>query len=386
MPDRIGYLKEIGLDYGWGPTAMIEWGLEHIHVYAGLPWWASIMATALTFRLCLLPLFKKSSDMGARQQAMQHITKPLSEKMMLAFRTNDTENAAKLRQELKSINQRAGIKLSSMFTPALLQGVFGFCAFKLLRAMANLPVPGLEEGGLWWFSDLTQTDPYYALPAIMAVSMHFVFRFGGESGAPMTNPAMKPILLYIMPGVIFISTIFMPACLNVWLATTGVTGIFQVMTFRNPSVRSALGMAPLVPTDPRSPQSGNIGRQPPTSNTIDVKGTSRPYSANAANNFQSGVRYQAPNLNKATNDAVDLHEEQNKNQDVISRTADSISDNFENIRKGMTKFIGDSMAQARSRSANKNGPESKTRSKDFLKRAEEYESRWKRMNEKSGKQ
>lgn len=33
-----------------------------------------------------------------------------------------------------------------------------------LRQMANLPVDSMKTGGLYWFTDLTLPDPFYALP------------------------------------------------------------------------------------------------------------------------------------------------------------------------------------------------------------------------------
>lgn len=375
MPEQIGYLKEIGLDYGWGPTAMIEWGLEHIHVYTGLPWWGSVMATALCFRLALLPMFKRSSDIGARQAAMQPITKPLSAKMMEAYKTNDIETAARLRSEINSINKRAGISMSALMGPALLQGVFGFCAFKLMRAMANLPVPGLEDGGLLWFTDLTQRDPYLALPAIMALSMHVIFRMGGESGAPMANPAMRPIMLYVMPGLVFVSTIWMPACLDLWLATTGLTGMAQVALFRQAGVRSALGMAPLVPTDPRTP-----GAHPAAANTIDVKGTSRP-SPNQP------LRYQAPNIKTsspsgASQSSAPITEE--PKPDLITRTKERMTTSINSMSDGFKTTYAEAQAKAASYGS-RNQKVSKTRSKEFLKQAADYERRWQKVQKGTAK-
>ncbi|KAK8067343.1 YidC/Oxa1 family membrane protein insertase [Apiospora hydei] len=54
MPEQIGYLKDLGLDFGWGPTAMCEWMVEHFHVTAGLPWWGAIGAAALVIRLVMV--------------------------------------------------------------------------------------------------------------------------------------------------------------------------------------------------------------------------------------------------------------------------------------------------------------------------------------------
>ncbi|KAF1346301.1 60Kd inner membrane protein-domain-containing protein [Delphinella strobiligena] len=344
MPEQIGYLKEIGLDYGWGPTAMIEWGLEHVHVYSGLPWWGSIVATALCFRLALFPLFLRSSDVGARQAAMLPITKPLTTRMMEAFKAQDMET---------------GISMTVLMGPALLQAVFGFCAFKLMRAMANLPVPGLENGGILWFVDLTQRDPYLALPAIMAISMHAIFRMGGESGAPMQNPAMRPFMLYVMPGLVFISTVWLPANLNLWLATTGLVGMAQVSLFRQADVRSALGMAPLVPNDPRTP-----GAHPGPANTIDVKGFSRPSSSQS-------LRYQAPNIKTGSPSGASQTKE---------RMTSGINDMSEGLKTAYTEF------QAKAASyGGRNQKVSKTRSKEFLKQAAEYERRWQKAQRGSAK-
>jgi len=39
--------------------------------------------------------------------------------------------------------------------------------------MANLPVESMKTGGLAWFTDLTVSDPYFALP-VMTVLMLYV--------------------------------------------------------------------------------------------------------------------------------------------------------------------------------------------------------------------
>ena len=44
MPENIGYLQKIGLDYGYGPTSIMQWIVEHIHVYSGWGWGAFTLA------------------------------------------------------------------------------------------------------------------------------------------------------------------------------------------------------------------------------------------------------------------------------------------------------------------------------------------------------
>jgi YidC/Oxa1 family membrane protein insertase len=175
IPEHIGYLKSIGIDYGFGPTGFVEWILEHIHILCGTPWWASIALTAITFRIISFKAFVGASDNAAKMSTISHITKPLQQKMSEASRAGDTQRALMHRQELQLVYKRAGIKLWKSMAP-LLQGLIGYGTFVLIRAMSNLPVPGLETGGILWFSNLTIPDPYFILPLATAGILHLVLR------------------------------------------------------------------------------------------------------------------------------------------------------------------------------------------------------------------
>ena len=55
--------------------------------------------------------------------------------------------------------------------------------------MANLPVPSLQTGGLWWFQDLTVSDPIYVLPLVVTATMWCVLEVSW--GWPSAEPARK---------------------------------------------------------------------------------------------------------------------------------------------------------------------------------------------------
>ncbi len=175
IPERIGYLKDLGLDYGWGPTAFIQFLLEHIHIYTGTPWWASILLTAVTVRLALFKPYVGAADASARLAKIQPITAPVRDKMMACQRTGDQQGMLLARQELKEIHKKADIKTYKAFVP-LLQVFLGFGTFRLFRGMASLPVPGLETGGLLWLQDLTVPDPYYILPVVTSAAFYLLMR------------------------------------------------------------------------------------------------------------------------------------------------------------------------------------------------------------------
>lgn len=174
IPERIGYLKELGLDYGWGPTATMEWLLEHVHVYTGTPWWASIMLTAVIVRLVLFKPYINLSDLTARMQALKPVLEPIQERMKVARASNDNIAAMQVRDELIRAYKLGGIKLYRSFVPIFAQMFLGFGVFRLMRGMASLPVPGLENGGLLWLKDLTIADPYLILPLAMGGILHLL--------------------------------------------------------------------------------------------------------------------------------------------------------------------------------------------------------------------
>ncbi|GAB7328965.1 hypothetical protein MBLNU13_g00832t1 [Cladosporium sp. NU13] len=301
IPERLGFLKEIGLDYGWGPTSVIQWTLEHIHITGGLPWWGAIAATAILVRVATFPLYLKSADQAARQSALMTITAPISARMTAAQKANDQTGVMRAWSELNAVRKRAGMSYTKQFAPMLVQSVIGYCSFKLMRGMANLPVPGLKDGGFGWVTDLTITDGYLLLPAIMAGAMHVMFRYGGESGQnnELMNPGMKSFMLWGMPGVIFLITGWQPAALCIWFAASGAWAMGQAMLMQKPAVRKFFGITPMYRAKANDSENSSknlmaIARaatQKPGA-VVDTTATSK----SAPKTGSSAMSYQAPNV------------------------------------------------------------------------------------------
>jgi YidC/Oxa1 family membrane protein insertase len=151
----------------------MEWLLEHIHVYAGTPWWVSISLAAFAIRAVLFKLNIDASDNGARMQAVRPLTDPLNKKMM-AVRGDEVQKL-QVRAEIQQIHKRAGIKLWRSFAP-MIQLFTGYGMFVLLRGMALLHVPGMDSGGILWFQNLVFPDPLFILPTSTALILYWVLR------------------------------------------------------------------------------------------------------------------------------------------------------------------------------------------------------------------
>ena len=180
----LGFLRDAGLDFGWGPASLMQWVLEHFHVWGAFPWWGTVAATALFSRAVALPFILNSVDMGGRLAALAPLTKPITDRMRAAQQAGDTKAQQEIAREMKQVYSAAEIKFSKMLLPFIVQIPLGYGAWRLLRNIADLSTVGLEDGGLLWFVDLTVKDPYYTLPAVTA-SLLFIILKVGEAHPPI---------------------------------------------------------------------------------------------------------------------------------------------------------------------------------------------------------
>jgi YidC/Oxa1 family membrane protein insertase len=175
--DHIGFLKEMGIQYGFPYfTNSLQFLMEHIHVYAGTPWWATIVVSAITIRALLAVPFALGSHHGAKMAVIQPYLEEAKGRMQIAAEGNDILLKQQVTQEMQGLKNAIGLKMSWVFVPVVVQGILGFCAFKFIRAMALLPVPGLETGGFSWLTDLTIPDPTFIIPITMGITMHLIAR------------------------------------------------------------------------------------------------------------------------------------------------------------------------------------------------------------------
>lgn len=174
--DHTGQLSELGLDYGYGITTTFQRLLETIYLETGWGWAGSIMAATVVVRSGMFIFQALSSDKMAAMAALKPLTGPLQEKLNTAIAAGD-----KQKQDLYRMQQAAVMKpyyggMGWMAGFTVVQGVVGFSAFRCLRAMGELPVPGMVNDGFLWFTDLSVRDPYFILPATTTFIMYKIFK------------------------------------------------------------------------------------------------------------------------------------------------------------------------------------------------------------------
>lgn len=84
--------------------------------------------------------------------------------------------------------------------------------------MTSKPVESLKEGGLWWFMDLANTDPYYLLPLGTSITLYAVTSHTLKNTKNLT-PVVRnmfraiPVISFLFamrfPGVRYIALIYL---------------------------------------------------------------------------------------------------------------------------------------------------------------------------------
>ncbi|KAI1103464.1 60Kd inner membrane protein-domain-containing protein [Jackrogersella minutella] len=250
IPEQIGYLKHLGLDYGLGPTACCEWFVEHLYIYTGLPWWATLAAAAFAWRA----VFFVPTLIGSRHQSLlaelnqdPAYLKAKAEMEEAAWKTRDYVAQRQARTKMMMIKQSYGAKYTWSFI-SIWTIPFSYGMFRLVRGMASMPVPSMETGGFAWFTDLTIPDPYYILPAASIGLAALMFKQGRDAALTPPNPATEFVnkgMMYFLPPVMFLATAWLPAGIQWFFFVFSLGSVAQTAALLNPAIRRWSGIPPL---------------------------------------------------------------------------------------------------------------------------------------------
>ncbi|KAI8137367.1 60Kd inner membrane protein-domain-containing protein [Fennellomyces sp. T-0311] len=242
---QIGDFKAMGL-CNFTPVGGLEAMLEAVHVYTGLPWWGTIATATVLVRLALLPLMIKIQRNNAKMMNLNPEVSRLMENLKTAQAQGDSVAVGKYTNEMQSLFKKHGCHPMKSLGLPIIQMPVMVSFFMALRAMSELPVPGLTTGGLGWFTDLTAKDPYYALPVLSAAGVMAVLEAGTEVGA--ANPQSKGMKNFFrgMAVVMVPFTAWMPSSVFIYWITSNCVSITQILALKNPTIRKALDIPKLV--------------------------------------------------------------------------------------------------------------------------------------------
>ncbi|XP_075067578.1 mitochondrial inner membrane protein OXA1L [Mixophyes fleayi] len=242
-------LTDLGLG-GYSPTGLVQNCLEFLHVDMGLPWWGAIVSATLVARVLIFPLIVKGQREAAKlNNHMPQIT-ALTTRMNEAKQSGNKFEFSKAYTELTVYQKKHDVNPLRGFLVPLVQMPVFISFFVALRQMAFLPVPSLQSGGLWWFTDLTAADPIYVLPIIVTCSMLAVIELGAEFGVNNPQLVVMKNVMRVMPLAVFAFTLNFPTAVFMYWATSNFFSIAQVALLRIPAVRQKLKIPEKIIYDP----------------------------------------------------------------------------------------------------------------------------------------
>jgi YidC/Oxa1 family membrane protein insertase len=160
-------------------------------------WGWSIIALTIIINLAIFPLRHKSLVSMRRMQALQPQMKAIQDRYAGLKMTDPGRQ--KMQSEIMGLYKEKGVNPASGCVPMLLTLPILFAFYSLLSQSVELR--GASFG--WWIKDLSERDPLYITPVLMAVTM-----FWQQKMTPSTaDPAQQRIMMMmpLMFGVMFLA-------------------------------------------------------------------------------------------------------------------------------------------------------------------------------------
>ncbi|XP_022688550.1 mitochondrial inner membrane protein OXA1L-like isoform X1 [Varroa jacobsoni] len=242
--EATGSFAELGLG-GWSPSGLLQTFLYTVNSY-GLPWWMTIAATTLTFKLILFPLTIRSQKYAIRMNNHLPELQEIQQRQQIARQEGNNLELWKASNDYAVFLKEKNINpLKGMINMAV-QGPVFISFFFALKGMANLPLNSMKTGGMFWFTDLTVPDPFYALPVLTSLTLFATLKLGADSGVRLDNMKWGRYVLGAIPVILLPFTMNFPAAVVCYWSTSNLFTLGQVAVLRIPAVRQRLDLPKLV--------------------------------------------------------------------------------------------------------------------------------------------
>lgn len=181
-----------------------------------------IILFTVIVRAVLIPLYQFQQKSTTRMQEMQPEMQALREK----YASKDPESQQKLEEETAKLQEKYDYNPWIGCLPLIIQ-------LPILTAVyqAIIRTPELTQGHFLWMN-LGAADPYFILPLIAAIFMwynsYLMQVASGQKGG--MNVAMQ----WVMPIMIFIIVMRLPAAISLYMVTTNLFSVFQTLLINNP--------------------------------------------------------------------------------------------------------------------------------------------------------
>jgi len=202
---------ELVKDYGWVTIIAkpLFWLLEKIHSYVG-NWGWSIVLLTLLIKAVFFPLSAASYKSMARMKAITP--------RMQALRERFKGDPQKMHAALMELYKTEKVNPFGGCLPVVIQIPVFISLYWVLLSSVEM------RGAPWilWIHDLSQQDPFFILPVLMAVSMFLQTRLN-----PTPPDPVQAKMMMFMPIAFSVMFFFFPAGLVLYYVVNNVLSIAQ---------------------------------------------------------------------------------------------------------------------------------------------------------------
>jgi YidC/Oxa1 family membrane protein insertase len=205
------------VDYGmfWFITEPLARALMWSHGYVGNFGWAIILLT-VAINLAMFPLRVKQQMSMQKLQKLQPQIKTINDQLK-KLKPGDPRRA-EVQAKMMNVYKENGVNPVGGCLPLLLQLPFLYAFFNVLTITIELR----RAPWVLWIHDLSQYDPYFIMPLLMAGSMVVMQRM-----TPTTVDPQQARMMMIMPILMVFLFMTSPSGLMLYWLTGNLIGVGQ---------------------------------------------------------------------------------------------------------------------------------------------------------------
>jgi YidC/Oxa1 family membrane protein insertase len=209
--DQVGNKLSLVTDYGTLSvlSTPLFWLLARVHRLVG-NWGFTIIIVTLLLKLLFYPLSEASGRSMAKMKALAP--------RLNALRETYKDDREKLNRGMMELYQREKVNPLAGCLPMLIQIPVFLAFYWVLRDSVEIR----QAPFVFWINDLSARDPWFVLPAIMAVAMFVQYKLNPQVG----DPVQQKVFMF-MPIAMSATFAFFPAGLVLYWVTNTVLSILQ---------------------------------------------------------------------------------------------------------------------------------------------------------------
>lgn len=209
--DQVGPRLSLVTDYGTLSIVSrpLFWLLDRVDRLVG-NWGFAIIIVTLLLKLLFYPLSEASGRSMAKMKALSP--------RLTALRETYKDDREKLNRAMMELYQREKVNPLAGCLPMLIQIPVFLAFYWVLRDSVEIR----QAPFILWINDLSSRDPYFVLPALMAIAMFVQYKLNPQVGDPVQQKVFM-----VMPLVMSVTFAFFPAGLVLYWVTNTALSILQ---------------------------------------------------------------------------------------------------------------------------------------------------------------